>query len=171
MLEARQSGPVTVLRMGRNLGKWVFYYVHSFVLGETLIDTGSVYLADELMTELRGQKIATIINTHHHEDHTGNNHLLQQMLGAKIYAHPEALPHLSHPQTRQRLYLKLCWSYPEPSTGLPLSESITVGDYTFQVIHTPGHSHDHICLFEAQHKLLFTGDLYCGERVKYIRQD
>ncbi len=171
MLKSRQAGPVTILRMGRNIGSWVPYYVHSFVLGEILIDTSTVHVADELLAELRGHNISTIINTHYHEDHTGNNRLLQQELGAEIYAHSEALPHLTNPETRQRLYQKICWSHPQPSTGLPLKDTITAGDYTLQVIHTPGHSHDHISLYEPQNKLLFTGDLFCGERVKYLRAD
>lgn len=171
MLKASQSGPVTVLRMGRNVGKWVFYYVHSFVLGEMLIDSSTIYVADELASALQGREITSIINTHYHVDHTGNNRLLQATLGAKIYAHPEALPHIANPETRQPLYIKVCWSCPEPSTALPLEDSISVGAYTLQVIHTPGHSPDHICLYEPQHKLLFTGDLFCGERVKYLRAD
>jgi len=171
VLASRQMGPVTILRMGRNIGKWVFYYVHSFVLGEILIDTSTVYVADELKAELQGKKISAIINTHFHEDHTGNNRLLQEVMGAEIYAPPEALPHLAQPDTRQPLYIKLCWSRPEPSTGLPLGENIRVGDFTLQVIPTPGHSPDHVCLYEAQHRLLFSGDLICGERVKYLRAD
>lgn len=171
MLESRQSGPVTVFRMGRNIGRRVLYYVHSFVLGEILIDTSTIYVADELLAALRGRQISTIINTHGHEDHTGNNRLLEQTFGARIYAHPLALPHLANPEMHQRFYIKMCWNRPDSSIGLPLGDCIKVGDYTLQVIHTPGHSPDHICLYEPEHKMLFTGDLFCGERVKYLRAD
>ena len=42
-------------------------------------------------------------------------------------------------------------------------ETITVGQFTFQVIHTPGHSPDSICLFEQNLGWLFSGDtLYNG---------
>lgn len=171
MLKVSQSGPVTVFRMGRNVGKWVLYYVHSFILGEILIDTSTVYVADELWDALQGRTIKSIINTHRHEDHTGNNRLLQQNLGIDIYAHPVALPYLANPDTNQPFYIKMCWHIPAPSNGLPLEEQIKIGDYMLQIIHTPGHSADHICLYEPQHKLLFTGDLFCGERVKYLRAD
>ena len=48
---------------------------------------------------------------------------------------------------------------------LPLrgGETITIGQLTFQVIHTPGHSPDSICLFEQTLGWLFSGDtLYDG---------
>jgi glyoxylase-like metal-dependent hydrolase (beta-lactamase superfamily II) len=39
------------------------------------------------------------------------------------------------------------------------------------VIPTPGHSEDHICLFEPNEGWLFSGDLFISERVKYMRED
>jgi len=39
------------------------------------------------------------------------------------------------------------------------------------VIPTPGHSDDHICLFESNEGWLFSGDLFISERVKYMRED
>ncbi len=37
-------------------------------------------------------------------------------------------------------------------------DSIEVGDYRFQCIHTPGHSLGHTCLYEPEKKLLVAGD-------------
>lgn len=37
-------------------------------------------------------------------------------------------------------------------------ETIAVGDFAFEIIHTPGHSPGHICLYEPNRKALFTGD-------------
>ncbi|RPI93016.1 MAG: MBL fold metallo-hydrolase, partial [Spirochaetales bacterium] len=36
---------------------------------------------------------------------------------------------------------------------------------------TPGHSFDQICLYEPDKKWLFTGDLFCGRKIKYFRRD
>ena len=41
--------------------------------------------------------------------------------------------------------------------------------FEFQVIHTPGHSPDHICLFEPEQGWLFTGDAYIGGRDRALR--
>ncbi len=172
MLETKKCGSVTVFRMGRHFGKRVLYFVHSFLIGETLIDTGTIYVADELLSALINKPISTIINTHHHEDHTGNNHLLQTHFNAKIYASAEALPFILQPhQVKQRLYLRVLWNYPEPSSGYPLDNTLDTGKHTFDIIHTSGHSPDHICIYEPNEKILFTGDMFCGEHVKYLRQD
>ena len=39
---------------------------------------------------------------------------------------------------------------PGPSRGQPIGEWVETDRYRFQVIHTPGHSPDHICLFEPE---------------------
>jgi glyoxylase-like metal-dependent hydrolase (beta-lactamase superfamily II) len=39
------------------------------------------------------------------------------------------------------------------------------------VIPTPGHSNDHICLYEPNEGWLFSGDLFISEQVKYLRKD
>jgi len=43
--------------------------------------------------------------------------------------------------------------------------------YRFQVIHTPGHSPDHICLYEPKEGWLFSGDAYIGGRDRALRAD
>jgi glyoxylase-like metal-dependent hydrolase (beta-lactamase superfamily II) len=45
-----------------------------------------------------------------------------------------------------------------PDTELKGGETIHVGSFYFEVIWTPGHSPGHICLYEPNHKVLFTGD-------------
>jgi glyoxylase-like metal-dependent hydrolase (beta-lactamase superfamily II) len=39
------------------------------------------------------------------------------------------------------------------------------------VIPTPGHSEDHICLYEPNEGWLFSGDLFISEQVRYLRRD
>jgi glyoxylase-like metal-dependent hydrolase (beta-lactamase superfamily II) len=43
--------------------------------------------------------------------------------------------------------------------------------HRFQVIHTPGHSPDHICLYEPAKGWLFSGDLFVGGQDRGIRAD
>ncbi|MBW1740131.1 MAG: MBL fold metallo-hydrolase [Deltaproteobacteria bacterium] len=42
---------------------------------------------------------------------------------------------------------------------------LTVGDCTFQVIHTPGHSPGSICLYWPDYKVLFTGDVVFSQGI------
>jgi hydroxyacylglutathione hydrolase len=39
------------------------------------------------------------------------------------------------------------------------------------VIHTPGHSPDHVCLFEPDQGWLFSGDTYIGGKDRALRED
>ena len=45
-----------------------------------------------------------------------------------------------------------------PSTLLDGGERVTVGDRTWEVVHTPGHSPGHVCLWSAADRLLCSGD-------------
>jgi glyoxylase-like metal-dependent hydrolase (beta-lactamase superfamily II) len=40
---------------------------------------------------------------------------------------------------------------------------IKVGDYNLECLETPGHTWGHICLYEARHKILFSGDHILGD--------
>lgn len=50
-----------------------------------------------------------------------------------------------------------------PFTFLQDGERLEVGNYTFQVVDTPGHSPGHQCLYEANHRLLVSGDHILGD--------
>jgi glyoxylase-like metal-dependent hydrolase (beta-lactamase superfamily II) len=47
----------------------------------------------------------------------------------------------------------------------PLGDRLTVGGHDFAVVPTPGHTADHVCLFEPERRWLFAGDLYVDERL------
>ena len=85
----------------------------------------------------QGLAVSHVINTHGHPDHTNGNARAVEMTGAAVAAHP-----LLHP-------------------GLSLShgQRIAVGTLSLKSFHVPGHSDDHIVLYEETHRLLITGDL------------
>lgn len=43
--------------------------------------------------------------------------------------------------------------------GLDDGEVVQLGDHSYEVIHTPGHREDHVCLYAAEPGILFAGDL------------
>ena len=65
------------------------------------------------------------------------------------------------------------WGWPEPSKGKQLAdgEMIRTENFNFQVIYTPGHSPDHICLYEPERGWLFSGDLFIGGRDRALSAD
>ena len=154
------------------------YWTTAYLLpdGEkgVLIDTGCAHSASELMLALADVPLSHIVNTHTHEDHIGANGCLQRdREGLQILAHPLALPVLADPRRRQplHLYRRVMWGWPEPSRGYPLSdgEVIETPSYHLQVVYTPGHSPDHLCLYELTRRWLFTGDLFVGGRDRALR--
>jgi len=48
-------------------------------------------------------------------------------------------------------------NYPEFTT-ISEGDVIEIGDYSFKCIHTPGHTRGHMCLYEPDKKLFFSGD-------------
>lgn len=95
--------------------------------------------------EKQGLVIETIVNTHAHGDHTAGNAELKSLTGAKIMIH--ALD---------------AAGYPAADVLLENENTLQLGEITFDVIHTPGHTPGGICL-HAQGNL-FTGDtLFVGD--------
>jgi len=46
-----------------------------------------------------------------------------------------------------------------------------LGNFSLEVIHTPGHTSGSICLYELNHNVLFTGDtLFAGGSLSYIAE-
>jgi glyoxylase-like metal-dependent hydrolase (beta-lactamase superfamily II) len=158
--------------MGRSPMGFLLYPVYAFLVGDTLIDTGTNRADIEFLSALKNRTIAKIVNTHHHEDHTGNNGDIQERFRIPVYAHASALPYLENPRLNKlRFYQRIVWDWPKASKGEALGSDVRAGNYRFEVIPSPGHTDDHICLYEPDKKWLFTGDLFCGTTFIYLRQD
>jgi glyoxylase-like metal-dependent hydrolase (beta-lactamase superfamily II) len=122
-----------------------------------VIDPGDS--AERIMKKVgdRGYKVAMIINTHSHADHTGANAKLKAMTGALIHIHEGDAHILTHSSmSDMSAYLGI-----EPSP--PADVLLKDGDALkicpcaqLVVIHTPGHSPGGVCLYHGD--ALFTGD-------------
>jgi len=175
MLKLSQYGEVTRIDSARTLGGRGYYWSTTYLVDGLLIDTGCAHSAGELIVALVGVHVAKIVNTHSHEDHIGANGVLQEnRKELEIFAHPSALRVLENPRQAQplQLYRRVMWGWPKPSKGNPIrnGEWIETERYAFQVIYTPGHSPDHICLYEQKQGWLFTGDLFIGGKDRALRE-
>jgi len=159
MISATPYGEVLQIKMSRYpdfpSGMWVCAYL----VDGLLVDTGLAYTAKELTRFLKNKTLKAAVNTHFHEDHISGNKFLQDAYGIDIYAHLLAIDKINKPATLYP-YQKEIWGYPVPSKVKPIGDHINTQNYRFEVIPTPGHDHDHICLFEKRNGWLFTGDLY-----------
>lgn len=113
----------------------------------TLIDsgTGQSQHLQALEQALDGARLSQVLVTHTHVDHAS---------GAAVIA--QRMPHvrfLKMPWPEQDAQWQVRW---EP---LKDGESIAAGDSVLTAIHTPGHSPDHLCFWDADARQLFCGDL------------
>ena len=167
MLATTEYGQVTQIRLCRypdNPGGTVSTYL----VDGLLIDSGLAYTAEELTEFLKDRGVKTVVNTHCHEDHIAANALLKERYGVELLAHPLAVNKINQPATLYP-YQEEVWGYPVPSQVKEIGDAVTTNHFRFEVIHTPGHDRDHICLFERKQGWIFTGDLFVGTRPNVVR--
>ncbi len=148
------------------------FKVHAFYVDGLLIDTGFVRCREgflKVCDALPG--IQTLVNTHHHEDHTGNNFWITKRYGIIPMAHPRASAYLRSPSRWIKFYRRRVWGVPPPSNMSIVGSEIETKHFCFRVIPTPGHSDDHLCLYEPNEGWLFSGDLFLDAEVRYARED
>jgi hydroxyacylglutathione hydrolase len=106
-------------------------------------------------------KVKHIVCTHAHFDHVGAVPEIKKETGAKIVIHREELD-----MYKRAKDLAALWTYeldplPEPDIFVSEGDKIEIGNLTFEILHTPGHSPGGICLYGEG--ILLTGDtLFAG---------
>lgn len=170
MLYSTEYGPITRIHLARTVFGRPLYTVEAYLVDGLLIDTGCAATGSELVSWCRGREIRQVVNTHHHEDHSGGDGALQKALGLPIAAPSGALPILADFYCLQ-FYRWIIWGQPGSVIAEPLGDVVETEHYRFEVIPTPGHCPEHVCLFEREQGWLFSGDLFIHERVRYLRTD
>lgn len=166
MLDLRQHGPVTEVRLTSTILGRPLYSVAAFYFDSVLFDTGPPRTGHELATWARDVEIERIVNTHRHEDHVGGNAFLPDL---PALAPAGALPTIRRPPPLP-LYRRVPFGQPRPAHADPLGETVATRSHTLHVIPTPGHAPDHVALLLPQEGWLFGGDLFLMERAKYVRR-
>jgi glyoxylase-like metal-dependent hydrolase (beta-lactamase superfamily II) len=144
--------------------------VFMYVVDELIIDTAQHHMAKVVLELLSEKRVSRIVLTHHHEDHSGNATMIGRQHAIPIIAHSLAVEKLRL-GFRILPYQHLVWGKSPAVSATPLADVVETNRFTFRPVHTPGHSKDHIVLFEKQRGWLFSGDLYLGERIKFFRSD
>ncbi len=139
------------------------------------------------------EKIGQVIITHHDLDHLGSLRDLQESVPNpfEILAHADEVPYIQGEKIPIKLTPKMLAQMEEMIKGMPeenrkammgmgeviakqkLRVARTVGDGEelpycggIQIIHTPGHTPGHICLYHKKSKTLIAGDLLFVEKEK-----
>jgi hydroxyacylglutathione hydrolase len=122
---------------------YIFYVLDEENQTGFVIDPGEaspvIHFLEELHPDLPKPKF--ILNTHHHWDHVNGNLELKKRYGAQVIA------------------AKSDWArIPGIDTALDYGQILKLGSYNFEILHTPGHTRNHIAFYDPHKKQLFCGD-------------
>lgn len=164
------KGPVWLL-IGQRRGR--FPFCHGVLIKDrtatALVDPGCGL--EQLKPLAASGEVDLVINSHTHPDHCAGNHLFQDsdilvprqawreagrkdLLSKRLTTSPEAA----------RVWMKFVeremgFQEHRPSASFVPEQEIKVGDTIIRVMHTPGHTKDHCCLYLPQHDILLSADI------------
>lgn len=130
-----------------------------------LIDPGADLLTIESMIQSSGLTVQFIFNTHAHVDHIGAVDRLMKKYLIPFYLHPGDETLLQKAGQYALLYGIEFHGSPEVTHWFQDNETIMLGNLSFTVIHTPGHTPGSCALYFASEKTVFTGDTLFRESI------
>ena len=140
------------------------------VLIDSGVDKNFSKLQKSLLTlGLKIRDIDIVINTHEHFDHIGANRYFQDY--ALIAAHRFAATKITVEDRYVTMYKSGDLNAPSLKVHLWLESKsrFNLGNYSLNIIHTPGHTSGSICIYEPVRKILFAGDtVFAGGTLSYI---
>lgn len=141
-------------------GRLAGYDVSAYVVRDVLIDTGPPHARAELLSAVRRLAPRGVVITHCHEDHAGNAAELAAM-GLPLLMHPSCEKELRSPE-HIGFYRRLVWGVANPLTApLPLFNPSPL-----EVLPLPGHTDEHLVVWDAERRILVGGDLFLGVKVR-----
>ncbi len=135
------------------------FEVSAYTLGGLLVDTGFNHARGSVLAELDGHRFSAICCTHNHEDHTGNCAELAAIHGCPVYIRHHRLRY-GEGVRRLKPYRAWWWGSPGRFDAEEMPEEITDGSRTLRALPAPGHSMNHVALWEEATGTVFTGDLF-----------
>lgn len=190
--QMEELSPLVRRVIAENPNPFTFKGTGTYVIGRgdvAVIDPGPPLIShlDEIVSGLdEGERITKLLITHTHTDHTAAVPALVERTGAETYGfgpHGEVpdddpldkLNFDEHFTEAERQEFRKAWEATPPElrregpdlTFVPdnrlVDEDVISGDgWSLEVVHTPGHTSNHVCFGLIEEQLLFTGDHVMG---------
>ncbi len=137
--------------------------------GELLVDCGTGLFFKQVKDAIEAKhnyyKIKTIVNTHSHFDHIGATKKFRDWL------HAEVCMHVNDKESAETGDNTLANMFNEIPKSLTIDRTLKEGskiktsNFTFDVVHTPGHTPGSICLYEKTKRILLSGDTLFEDKI------
>lgn len=158
--------------IAENPSPFTFHGTGTYIVGRgnvAVIDPGPLIDAhvDALMRALEGETVTHIVITHTHRDHSPAAAPLKELTGAPTYGFG---PHGSgRPDSGGEVEEGADRAF-TPDVPVRDGERIAGDGWTFEAVHTPGHTSNHLCYSFLEENVLFPGDHVMGWSTTVVSQ-
>jgi len=153
------------IRMRSWRGALVGYDVSAYLLGDVMVDTGFARGGRTLLDAAAALRPRGVVLTHWHEDHAGNAPALAARgIPMTMHAGCEAL---LREKPAIRLYRRVVWG----QTAALRAPIVGFEVAPLALIDAPGHSADHLVVWDAERRILVSGDLFLGVKVRVAHEE
>ena len=150
-------------------------YIVSDSTGEAaIIDCGALFPEEQkaIADYISAHRLrpTLLLLTHGHFDHVFGCAWAAETYGLTPYMNPADEPFFAHAARHAEHFLRSCPEFTVPSRFQPIGtpdspQTLPLGTHTLRVLHTPGHTPGGVCFYEANEKVLFSGDTIFEESI------
>ena len=162
--QVQQVTPLIRRVIANNPSAFTYYGTGTYIVGRgrvAVIDPGPLLYdhVEALLAALSGETVSHILVTHTHADHSPAAAPMKQATGAPTYGFG---PHGSgRPEEEVRVEEDGDRAF-DPDHPLRDGDLIEGEGWSFETLHTPGHTSNHLCFALREERALFSGDHVMG---------
>lgn len=139
------------------------YIIYDDALTAFIIDPGNSSASEDeeirkFITEKK-LKLKRLLLTHGHIDHILGNKFVFDTYGLLPEVHADDVFFIERMKQTAAMYGLNCEQSPMPEKLIKEGDVISLGNYDFECIYTPGHSPGSISFYNKENKLLIGGDV------------
>ena len=157
--EVQQITPLVRRLVENNPGPYTFTGTCTYIVGRgdvAVIDPGRENEAhtQAIIDALKGERIAQIVVTHTHKDHSPGARLLAERTGAPVVG---CAPFIAKGSAETGLDSAHDLDY-APARVLREGDAVEGDGWSLVAVETPGHASNHLCFALPEERSLFSGD-------------